>query len=469
MFDIFKISGNKDFFNFLSRPSKEMYWTVINTLYDEVSSVYERKIRRDKAKFIIDKLIFKYNANGEVCKLESYDFINAYLESGWMIQRYDGEEGDEFLWFTPAALSFMKSMDDCRKSSSAMQTNDCLIRIDLIAKNILTKNIDSDSYKYPYRNGILRIMNLLGDCFYQLSSIEQQTNDDIKEILEIKDLQELVNKLRIYIDDLNSGYVHDVYESFNLNEAYRETILQLIDEIEEETEIREKVLWDMREDNKNNEHPKTEEELMRNLTVLLNTLSHKVKVSYPMYKTRIDNSIRKVIEKSLNKMNILTEGHMSYLSSMSRVLELLVHIEEKDLGSILNKKEVKELLAETVNFNRLRIVDEHSLYKRRENSDKEEMEAIIEIPDDEEELVDLDALEMEQFRIEEANQYAKEILGSLDELNISNAFLEEDEIDKIQALYLMVDDAKAEYELVFTGEKAVLGQYQYDEFIVKKL
>ena len=61
MFNIFKIAGNEEFFSILARPSKEMYWNVMNLLYDEVMSIYEIRISRSEARFIIEKYLSKYN------------------------------------------------------------------------------------------------------------------------------------------------------------------------------------------------------------------------------------------------------------------------------------------------------------------------------------------------------------------------------------------------------------------------
>jgi hypothetical protein len=472
MFDIFKTAENSDFFSILARPNKELYWAVINMLYDEVMSIYERCISRSEAKFLIEKLIAKYNAEkdkNEECAMEPYAFLSVFIETGWLVQRYNGEEGDDFLFFTPFAFNFIKSMEDYHNGGNMIQTADCLERIHDIAEDILEQREDSDAYKYPFRSGLQKIITLLGDCFYQLSNIDYQMSENVKEILDTKNLQELIDKLTVYIDDLNRGYIHDVYDSFNLTELHRKRVLQLIEKIEQDDDLRQKVLVDMNERYKVTANSLSESELSSTLTSMLTTLENKIKVAYPSYKDRIDNNVQNVISKSLHKMNILSEGGSSHLATLNRVIEMLSFVADKEMEDVYSTTtEIADLFENSINNNKMRVVTENSLFKKREMSPKEEMEPVVFLEDNED--FDLADFEMEHFSLEDANKYSKELLGSLSEINVKDIFFDDDDlITKLQAVCLMSDEESAEYELVFTGERTYKDGYEFDEFIIKKI
>lgn len=469
MFDIFKNTKNIDFFSVLSRPNKEVYWTVINAIYDEVMSVYERHITRSEARFLIEKITAKNKINKDDKTMEPYTLINAFIDTGWLIQRYDGEEGDDVLLFSPFAINFLKSMDDYNVNGGIIQTEDYLNRIAVIADDIIQRNVESDAYKYPYRSGVLKIITLLGDCFYQLSNIQYQTNEDIKIILDSKDLQDLIDKLTIYIDDLNNGYMHDVYESFNLTELYRKKVTQLIEEIENDPLLKEKVILDMKERYKNVVHQKSDEEISIELSEMLITLENKIKVAYPTYKEKIDRNVQNVIQKSIHKMNLLSEGGASHLSSLNRVIELLSFISNKNLDNIyLNDEESLSLFSNSLNINRNKIISQDSLFKKREMSTKDDMEPVAILESDEE--VDLAKLETEHFTLEDSNRYAKKFLRTRDEVKASTLdFDNEETVIELQAICLLSDDKGAEYEVVFTGERVCCGDYEFDDFVIKKM
>lgn len=469
MFDVFKNTDNADFFNILARPNKELYWTIINHLYDEVMSVYERRISRSEARFLIEKILSKYKTKKDECSMEPYAFINSFIDTGWLVQRYDGEEGDDLLFFTPFAINFLKSMEDYDNNGGLIQTEDYLKRIYSIADDIIERKEDSDAYKYPFRNGITKIITLLGDCFYQLSNIQYQTNEDIKIILDTKDLQELIDKLTIYIDDLNGGYIHNVYESFNLTELYRKKVTELIEAIEIDKNLRTKVLLDMKERYKNSPIQKTDEELEQSLSLMLTTLENKIKVAYPSYKEKIDKNIQNVISKSLHKMNLLSEGGASHLATLNRVIELMSFIAERNDEHLYeNDEHAIGLLNNSININKTKVVSQESLFKKREFAQKEQMEPVEILETDEE--VDLAKLETEHFTLEESNQYARKFLKNMSEVKASSLdFDNEETVVKLQAICLLSDDKDAEYEIVFTGERVYCGEYEFDDFVIKKI
>lgn len=467
--NVFKIAGNEDFFNVLSTPSRQANWMVIYELYNEVMEIHERRISRSSARRLIERITDIYNKDSQnkIAK-EASNYISAFIDSGWLIQRYDGEEGDDFLYFTPYAMSFIRSIEYNENPAEIVQVDDYLKRIHFIVKDMLTKNINSDAYKYPYRCGIVKINYLMSDCFYSLRTIEHQTTEDIKNILDIQDLQTLIDKLQAYVDDLSSGYLHDVYDSFNLTGMLRKNIIELIDSILYKEDFRELVIKDMRERYKNVDDYKDDEELSNMLTDMVNSLEIKINVTYPSYKERIDKTIQNMIEKSIHKMNMLSESNASHLTTLNRVIDKMSYIAETNNESVYAENErLTQLFEESVKLAKLKTIDAKSLFKKREYTIKEEIQPIeiVEIDDD----FDFGDFEIDRYSIEDANKYVRWALRDDKEVRASQFRLHEGTIAALQTIVSQSDDMMADYEIEFLGEKVIKDGYEFENFkIIKK-
>ena len=385
-----------------------------------------------------------------------------------MEQRYDGEEGDDYLYFTQYALNFIRTVEYNENPVENVQVDDFLQRIHCIVKDILSKNVNSDAYKYPYRAGLMKINRLMGDCFYNLRTIEQQTSEDIKNILELQDLQTLINQLQEYIDDLNGGYLHDVYESFNMTSVLKRNMSELIDVITFNEEFRNKVITDMRERYKNLGETKDDAELSLILTDMVCSLETKINVTYPSYKNRIDKTIQNVIAKSLHKMNLLTESNASHLTVLSRVIDLMAYVAETNNEDRYTECErLMELLDGSVDLCKLGTVEENSLYKKREYTVKEEVQPVevIEVTED----FDFGTFEIDRYSIKDANKYIRWGLRDKKEITAYDFELHEDTIPALQTIISQADNIDADYDVEFLGQKIIKDGYEFDDFkIIKK-
>ena len=467
--NVFKIAGNGDFFNVLSTPSRHANWMVIYELYNEVMEIHERRISRSSAKRLIERIADIYNKNNEnkIAK-DAAGYISTFVESGWLTQRYDGEEGDDYLYFTPYAMSFIRSVEYNENPAEIVQVDDYLKRIHFIVKDMLSQNVNSDAHKYPYRCGIVKINYLMSDCFYSLRTIEQQTTEDIKNILDIQELQTLIDKLQTYVDDLSTGYLHDVYDSFNMTGLLRKNMMELIDLVLYDEEFKGRVIKDMRERYKNVDDYKDDTELSNLLTDLVNGLEIKVNVTYPSYKERIDKTIQNMIEKSLHKMNMLSESNASHLTTLSRVIDKMAYIAETNHEDVYKEKErLMQLFDESVNVSKIRTIDTKSLFKKREYTIKEEIQPIeiVEIEDD----FDFGDFEIDRYSIEDANKYVRWALRDDKEVKASQFKLHEGTIAALQTIVSQSDDMMADYEIEFLGEKVIKDGYEFENFkIIRK-
>jgi hypothetical protein len=461
--NIFESIGNERFFSILSRQNKDLYWAIIIELHQEIISVYDRRISKPHAKEIADGVINEYNmTNDNAVATEPIEVINNLIENGWVSSVYDGEEGVDFLHLTQFATNFIKFMLDNQKHGDGIRTNNYMPVILSITDDLMSQRTDTDVYHYPYRDGLLRIQNFLDDSIHMLGNVEQKTKSNITEILSMTNMQELIDRMTVYIGDLQSGYLHNVYKHFYITESQKQKVLDMLLFIENNQAARDHIYQDMRGKYLVSGYDKTDKELERELALVIRDIEQKIRVVYPSCQKRIDDTKREVVLRAMTKMNVLAAGNSSYLSVIDKVVDCLNMISDE---TSLN---CEELFANVFNTSKVSVLDADCLYEKKERSKHEEVEPAVQAAIEENFNIE-EALSSAVSSVKDANKYANTLLRDKDEISVCDLENGVEIIEQLEMLCCFAENHDAKYEIYLTGEKTIKNGCEMDTFVIRRI
>ena len=463
--DVFNIANNDNFFDVLSRPTKKLYWKIIMELYTEINNVYERRVSKTVATQIIQMLVNDHNVNEvNIVAATPRDFLITLMSCGWITQKYEGELSDDYYSLTSFALDFIKMVVDSNTNRETPQTEDSVLRIRAIVKDILNKEENSDSYKYPYRSGISRINIILEQSFHNLNRNNIRLKEEAQMLLDTKNRDELYEKLIDYINNLNHGYLHSVYESFNITDLCRNELMELISMVQDNQDLQQRILLDMFEryakDNRG------EDELKEILNRELFEIQININTKYPEFKKKIDENVANALNSAISKIKILGEGANSQLSILNKLITEWAIVSDEGVLSLLEQNEsFKNSFAKSVNFRRVKIYGEDSLAKQR-NLDKEVVIEPVEMPEDT--VFDFTTIYNKMLSVSKANEYVNEILEQNVEKYASDLTITENLISQLQTICLYTDDRDAEYSIELIENKIIKDGYEFNDFVIRR-
>jgi hypothetical protein len=461
--NIFESIGNEKFFSILSRQNKSLYWEIVLELHKEIISVYDRRVSKPRAKEIAEDIIACHNQNEtENIATEPNEILNNLMETGWLNSAYDGEEGVDFLYLTQFATNFIKFMRDNQKNNDVCQTNNYIPIILTITDDLLSQRTDADVYRYPYRDGLLRIQSFLDDSIHTLGNVEQKTKNNISEILCMTNMQELIDRLNAYVHDLQDGYLHSVYKNFYITESQKQKVLDMLMFIEHNADAKERVRQDLKGKHLIAGANKSDSELDKELLATIRDIEQKIRVIYPTYQKKINETKREVVLRAMTKMNVLAAGNSSYLSIIDKIID--------DLNALDENSEIdfQDMFACVFNMNRLMVLDNDGIYVKKERVQIENIEPAVQAQIEEDFNIDA-ALNSSVSSVKDANKYAMALLRDRDEVSVCDLENDVNIVEQLEMLCCFAENHDAQYEIYLTGEKTVKNGCEMDTFVIRRI
>lgn len=462
IFDIFTLSGNDSFFTVLSGQHKKLYWQILCELYDTATRHIDRRISRIIAKEIIRETTYQYNLDNpdNTSASDANYIINVFADNGWMTSRYDGKEGEDFLYLTPYATSFIKQGYDFSMRSTSIRGREYLKAIKSIAIDMVDGADESEVYQYPFRNGIRAIMWNVSALLDEVKVVDERIRNDFNAILSVDNLQTLYDKLYNFTRDINGGYIDKMYRYTTITPSDSKIITNLIHKANE-PELRERIIQDMTQDYAARGFQKTHEELSQELDDMLYEIDDGLFVRYIDDKRRLDDRKLETLQKAKLKLDIMASSNASYHAILNKIID---HITKAEQHGIADK--AHDILMSAITVTRNQIIDPGSLYERKYTEKEVVMEPVVQMAVDI--IDDIPTLDTSTSTVKDANECACRVLSGQDEITIHDLPNQPSTITDLMMLTFFADNPDAKYGVDLTGHKVEKCGYLVDEFIIRR-
>lgn len=453
MIDLFELLGNEKFFSVLNGVYKTLYWEILDSFYEEIEQIPERRLSRMRTRNIIEEIIVQYNIkNNASVALEPHEFIKTFFDCGWWLSSYDGTEGVDFIYMTQFANNLIKFFHDEQEKN--IQTDNYIGVAISIAEEIMTCSMN-----YPYRDGLCRIDECLKSAIHSLVNVQQQTKRAVADILSIQHIQEVVDRLSGFAEDLSTGYLHHVYKHLYIKENQKSKMLEMLRMVSNHQTLRRQMVDDLKNKYLVNGEHRSDDKLESELDLLVRNINQTLRIVYPRYEKKLNHTKNEVIEKAMMKIDMITAGNSSYITIAQKIIENINALEEKNVN-------MNEMFDSLFNVQRVVVFDDKSLYEKKEIAKYEEIEpveCIVFEADDEYE----NEITKYVSSVNDANRYAKALLKDNKELSVEQLCVDDDLLEQLETICCFSEDIAAEYEIILTGEIITKAGCQMDSFIIR--